>query len=130
MIDWIREYNWLISKRNTAYPFEKIESGKFDHLAPIRAQSINPTNPPNAFIVLETTSKDGKRYVDVNGGKVINKTSFATDNAPSLKQCISIKEDSIKNIAVVIQKLIIICQNWLDVTDSEFILDPDYYVIT
>lgn len=129
LIDWIREYNWLISKRNTAYPFEKIELGKFDHLAPIRAQSINPTNPPNTFLVLETTSKDGKRYVDINGGKVINKTSFATDNAPSLKQCMSIKEDSIKKVAAAIQKLIIICQNWLDITDSEFVLDPDRYVI-
>ena len=29
-----------------------------------------------------------------------------------------------------INKLIQICQNWLEVTDSEFIFDPDYYVIT
>ena len=65
----------------------------------------------------------------MNGGKVINKTSFATDNAPSLKQCMSIKEDSIKKVAAAIQKLIIICQNWLDITDSEFVLDPDRYVI-
>ena len=77
-----------------------------------------------------TINKDGKRYVDTDGGKVINTTHYATENAPSLRHCLSVKPDSIKPLADKIYKLIIICKNWLDVTDSEFILDPDYYVNT
>lgn len=69
-------------------------------------------------------------YVDTDGGKVINTTHYATENAPSLRRCLSVKPDSIKPLADKIYKLMIICKNWLDVTDSEFILDPDYYVIT
>ncbi|MEI3561051.1 MAG: hypothetical protein V8Q06_05175 [Acutalibacteraceae bacterium] len=130
LIDWIREYNWFISKRNKTYPFEKIDSSEYDHLAAISAKAINSNNPNNSFLVLETTTKDGKRYVDTDGGKVINTTHYPTDNAPSLRICLSIKQSNIKSLAEKIYKLVVICQNWLDITDSEFILDPDYYVIT
>ena len=130
LIDWIREYNWVISKRNQNYPFEKIDSAEYDNLATISANAINSNNPINSFLVLETINKDGKRYVDTDGGKVINTTHYATENAPSLRRCLSVKPESIKPLADKIYKLIIICKNWLDVTDSEFILDPDYYVIT
>lgn len=130
LIDWIREYNWFISKRNTDYPFEKIDSSEYDSLAAISAKAINPNNPNNSFLVLETINKDGKRYVDTDGGKVINTTHYAINNAPSLRHCLSIKQDNIKPLAAKIYKLTIICKKWLDVTDSEFVLDPDYYVIT
>lgn len=130
LIDWIREYNWFISKRNQNYPFEKIDSAEYDNIAAISANAINSNNPTNSFLVLETINKDGKRYVDTAGGKVINTTHYATENAPSLRHCLSVKPDSIKPLTDKIYKLIIICKNWLDVTDSEFILDPDYYVIT
>lgn len=130
LIDWIREYTWFISKRNDNFPFEKIDSSQYDNLAAISAKAVNSNNPNNSFLILETINKDGKRYVDTDGGKVINTTHYATDNAPSLKRCLSIKSDSIKPLTDKINKLIIICKNWLDVTDSEFILEPDYYVIT
>lgn len=130
LIDWIREYTWFISKRNDNFPFEKIDSSQYDNLAVISAKAVNSNNPKNSFLILETINKDGKRYVDTDGGKVINTTHYATDNAPSLKRCLSIKSDSIKPLTDKINKLIIICKNWLDITDSEFILEPDYYVIT
>ena len=130
LIDWIKEYNWFISKRNNNYPFEKIDSSEYDNLATIRAKTINPNNPNNSFLVLETIIKDGKSYIDADGGKVINTTHYPTDSALSLKHCLSVKPTSIKPLAGKIYKLIIICKNWLDATDSEFILDPDYYVVT
>ena len=46
-----------------------------------------------------TINKDGKRYVDTDGGKVINTTHYATENAPSLRRCLSVKPDSIKPLA-------------------------------
>lgn len=130
LINWIREYNWFISKRNENFPFEKIDSSQYDNLAAISAKAVNSNNHNNSFLILETINKDGKCYVDTDGGKVINTTHYSTDNAPSLRRCFSIKPDSIKTLTDKINKLIIICKNWLDVTDSEFILDPDYYVIT
>jgi len=130
LINWIREYNWFISKRDENFPFEKNDSSQYDNLAAISAKAVNSNNPNNSFLILETINKDGKRYVDTDGGKVINTTHYSTDNAPSLRCCFSIKPDSIKTLTDKINKLIIICKNWLDVTDSEFILDPDYYVIT
>lgn len=130
LIDWIREYNWFISQRNSDYPFEKNDSFNYDHLAIVSAKAVNANNPTNSFLVLETVNKEGARYVDTNGGKVINTTHYATNHAPSLRQCLSIKGNNTKALANKIYKLIIICNNWLDVTDSVFILDPDYYVIT
>lgn len=130
LIDWIREYNWFISKRNQNYPFEIIDSREYDNLATIRANSINSNYPINSFLVLETFSKDGKRYVDANGGKVINKTHYATENAPSLRNYMRIKPVSVKTLTEKINKLVSICKDWIDITDDEFILDPDYYMIT
>lgn len=130
LIDWIREYKWFISKRNKEFPFKKITSLKYDNIAAINANAINSDNPINSFLILETINKDGKRYVDSEGGKVINSTHYPTDNALSLKDCLSIKYNSIKSLSNKINKLIVICQHWLDITDSEFILDPDYYIIT
>lgn len=130
LIDWIREYNWFISRRNSTYPFSVIESSQYNNLAAINAQSINHNNPANTYLILETINKDGKRYVDTKGGKVINTTSYATDNAVVLRNCLCVKDECISLIANKIYKLIQICISWLDVTDGEFVLDPDFYTIT
>ncbi len=130
LIDWIRGYNWFISRRNPNYPFEKNDKFKYEHIAAINAKAINPNNPNNSFLILETTNEDGIRYVDTDGGKVINTTSYATDKATSLRICLRIKQNSVKPLVNKICKLIVICKNWLDITDGEFVLDPDYYEIT
>lgn len=130
LIDWIREYNWLISERNTEYPFLLLDTSNFDHYAAINSQAINSNNPPNSFLILEATIEDGLRHVDTKSGKVINTTHYSTNKATALRKTLTLKEPSVKLFADKINKLIRICQNWLDATDSEFILDPDYYVIT
>lgn len=130
LLDWIREYNWFISTRNKDYPFLQIESSEYNNLAAISAHAINPTNPANTFLILETTTEDGRRYVDTTGGKVINTTSYITDNPRLLQHCLCVKKEHITAFATKMHKLIQICKNWLDNTDSVFVLDPDYYVIT
>ena len=129
LLEWIREYNYLISKRNPDYPLVQVDGKEFTKIAAIDGQSVNPGNPRNSFIILETDTKDGKRYVDTAGGKVINTTQYPTDNAPSLRKCYSIKETAIITFAEKVHKLSIICKNWLDITNEEFILDPEYYWI-
>lgn len=130
LLDWIRVYSWFISKRNKEYPFERVSSTNYDNLVALDAHSINAKNLENSFLIIETIDKNGKRYVDTEGGKVINTTHYPTDNAPSLRYCYCLKQNIVNKFADRIYKLITICNNWLDITDGEFILDPDYYEIT
>lgn len=129
LLDWIREYNYKISKRNPDYPFLQVEGKEFTNIAAIDGKSINPRNPQNSFLILETVKKDGKRCVDTDGGKVINTTQYPTNNAPSLRKCYLIKESSVTAFSETIYKLVSICNIWLNITNEEFILDPDYYWI-
>jgi len=129
LLEWIREYNYLISKRNRDYPLIQIEGKEFTNIAAIDGKSINPRNPQNSFLILERVTKDGKQYVDTTGGKVINTTQYPTNNAPSLRKCYAIKEASVTAFTETIYRLISICNSWLDITNEEFILDPDHYWI-
>ncbi len=130
LLDWIREYSWFISKRNKEYPYERVSSSDYDNLVAIDAHSIDANNLENSFLIIEAIDKNGKRYVDTEGGKVINTTHYPTDNALSLRCCYCLKQSVINKFADKIHKFITICNNWLDITDGEFILDPDYYEIT
>ena len=129
LMDWIREYNWFISERNKEYPFVALDTKNYNNLAPVNAHSINKSNPQNSFLILEITDKDGHRYVDTKGGKVINQTHYAVDSPLVLKETFCVKEKFISTFSQKIYKLIKICLSWLEITDSEFILDPDFYVI-
>lgn len=129
LMDWIREYNWFISERNKEYPFVALDTKKYNNLAPVNAHSINKSNPQNSFLILETTDKDGHRYVDTKGGKVINQTHYAVDSPLVLKETFCVNEKFISTFSQKIYKLIKICLSWLEITDSEFILDPDFYAI-
>lgn len=127
LLEWIREYNYLISKRNKDYPFVQVEGKEYTNVAAINGKSINPQNPQNSFLILETTDNNGKRYVDTTGGKIINTTQYPTNNAPSLRKCYAIKAESVATFTEMIYKLLSICNGWLEITNEEFILDPDYY---
>lgn len=129
LLEWIREYNYLISSRNKDYPFDLVEGKEFLNVAAISGKAINPQNPENSFLVLETMDKNGKRYVDTTGGKVINTTQYPTNNAPSLRRCFVISPEYVLSVSDTIERLISICNRWLDATNEEFILDPEYYWI-
>ena len=56
--------------------------------------------------------------------------SEGVSNISSLLNCkMDEKEKFISTFSQKIYKLIKICLSWLEITDSEFILDPDFYVI-
>ena len=129
LMDWIRSYSYFISKRKHPYPFE-IEKWELEEkYSAIAAEYINPTNPKNSFLILETISKDGIKYVDTKGGKVINKTEYPTNDAKELKTSLIIKSDFLGDFVSYTQKIINIANSWLNITDSTFVLDPDYYFI-
>lgn len=73
-IDWIRSYEHLISERNINHFFEIITGKLCDNYVAISGESTNSSNPKNSYIILETYDKDGRKYVDTQGGWVINTT--------------------------------------------------------
>lgn len=129
VLEWIRIYAWYVSHRNTMFPFEIVNTSDYNHLAPISGHAMNSDNPKSSYLILETIDKNGKKYVDTQGGKVINMTNYPTDNIALLNKCFCVKSDCVDNLAEKIFNLTNICKNWLDITDGEFILDPDYYEI-
>lgn len=130
LLDWIRQYNYLISEKNPKRLFTRNLSRAFDDLAVVSAQGINQSNPPNTKVVLKSTEHDGQKYIDLIKGEVINTTDFPSSRPMDLSKCYVICENSYTVMAEQIQKFISLCRRWLDTTDSEFILNPDFYHIT
>lgn len=129
LIDWIRIYNHFISERNKETPFIKVESSEYERFKAIDAHAMNSVNPPNSFLIIEAIDNEESRGGDINTGIVINKTHYPIVDTNLFKQCYTLNTNSIQPMATRIYQLIQLCQNWLDITDSEFILDPDYYTI-
>ena len=129
LIFWINDYNHVISERNRHYPFMIVDNKEYTNLDIISGQSINNNNTSNSFLIIETIKKDDSLYAGSSFGKVINCTQYPTNDALSLRKCLAIKADSIKAVLATIQKIIMICNSWLDITDEEFILAPEYYFI-
>ena len=128
LLDWLREYRYIISKRNENFPIYHHKEKEFLEIAVVSAQAINKNNPPNSHIVLKTYSKDGKSYIDSESGHVVNTTIYPSLPG-ELSKCCRIKPSAYEIVAKKVYKLTCICRQWLDITDSEFILEPDSYVI-
>lgn len=128
LLDWIRMYSYFVSERNSQFPFCSHPSRTFDDLAVISATSINPNNPENSKIVLESIEENGQKYINPTKGKVINITDYPTIPG-KLSACFVIKESSYDSVAEKVYNYISLCNRWLGITDSEFILDPDTYYI-
>ncbi|WMJ22424.1 hypothetical protein RBG61_10550 [Paludicola sp. MB14-C6] len=129
LLDWIREYSNFSSERNAQFPFEPHPSKRYDDLAVISAKGINPNNPVNAKLVMHVVEQDGKRFIDPVEGRVINTTYYPTSEPSKLGQCFVVKKAAYAHVAKRINKYISLCKDWLDITDSEFVLDPDTYCL-
>ena len=129
-IDWLRTYASITSPRD----YEKfvIDTGNTssNYYAVISAHSINPTNPPNSKIVLEVFYKDGdsNKYIDPDKGKVINMLEYPSI-PKNLERIYKFNHNKIEYLSSHIYSFIKLCSHWLDLTDSEFILDPDFYQV-
>ena len=94
------------------------------------AHSINPANPSNSHIVLEVFYKenDTKKYIDPHHGKVVNTLEYP--NLPNIfGEVYYINSNRIEYLSNHLYNFILLSNQWLDLTDSEFILDPDFYQI-
>lgn len=128
-IDWLRQYKHLTSERNPNTIIEYITEKNIDGYAVISGTAINSSNPVNSKIVLETFLEKGQEYIDSTRGKVINITQYPSDNPRKLGRKCRFNKESIEIVANILYEFQVLCKQWLDITDSEFILDPDYYII-
>lgn len=129
LLDWIREYSFFSSARNPQFPFESHPSKTYDGIVAIPAKSINPNSPANSKLILEVIEHDGQRFVDPERGRVINTTDYPNEGPAQLTQCLVVKKAAHLFLGKRIYKYVSLCLRWLDITDSEFVLDPETYYI-
>lgn len=130
IIDWLRVYRNIVSPREYMQFVVDTGSKTSGTYAVISAQEINPLNLPNSKIVLEVFYKEGdtRKYIDTKRGKVVNTLEYP-DMPKTLEIIYKFNSEKTEYLANHIFKFIDICENWLDITDSEFILDSDIYQV-
>lgn len=130
LIDWLRIHANIVSPRDYEKFIGKTNDTCSNKYSVIPAHSINPVNPPNSHIVLEVFYKenDSKKYIDPHHGKVVNTLEYP--NLPNIfEEIYYFNSNRIKYLSNHLYNFILLSNQWLDLTDSEFILDPDFYQI-
>lgn len=118
--DWIRSFQWHISFRRENPIFIK-------KLNPIRKYSVvsagnmNKSNRPDSYILLD--------MIDNEKGKVLNVGTMIQVEREILISPFKFNPLAIEPFCECIWRVIQLSNYWLDITGSEFILDPDYYHI-
>lgn len=129
-IEWIRQYKYIVSERNPIQILEYITEEPLEEYVIVSGKSINQENSINLQLIFEPIYENGRRFVDSIHGKVINITQYPKDVLNPLGKLCKFNRSEIDVIYKSFCKFQEICKSWLDITDSEFILDPDYYIIT
>lgn len=130
LIDWLRIHYNIVDPRDVHNFVTETTDNCSNKYCVISASSTNPANPPNSKLVFEVIYKenDEKKYVDPHHGKVINTLEYP--NLPkTLEKIYTINSNRTEYLSNHIYYFIRLCNHWLDLTDSEFILDPDFYQI-
>ncbi|WP_286887593.1 hypothetical protein [Aneurinibacillus sp. UBA3580] len=118
--DWIRSFQWHISFRRDNPIFIKT-------LNPIRkfgvisAGNMNKSNRPDSYILLH--------MIDNEQGKVLNVGTMIRVEREILVSPFKFNSLALEPFCECIWRVIQLSNNWLDITGSEFILDPEYYHI-
>lgn len=129
-IEWIRQYKYIVSERNPIQILEYITEEPLEEYVIVSGKSINQENSINLQLIFEPIYENGRRFVDSIHGKVINITQYPKDALNPLGKLCKFNRGEIDVIYKCFCEFQEICKSWLDITDSEFILDPDYYIIT
>lgn len=99
---------------------------------------INPNRPLVGAIVNynhldaidghEKNNRNGYGAKYNNLGRIVNITDYPYVYISYLLKICEIKKDKVKQISKLFYDFSALCSKWLEYTDSEFILDPDYYI--
>lgn len=131
LIDWLRLHKNIVSPRDISKFITHNGNNCSNVYTVISGYAINPSNSPTSKIVLETLyiTEDNKRYIDPGVGKVVNTLEYPSSRPNELELIYAINSNKIEYLSNHIYNFIKLCNNWLDLTESEFILDPDFYKI-
>lgn len=123
---WLTSYYFYFSPRNYNNHLIFIEDTEYNNLIAVKGRELSSNNPKHSFIILENLKvKDEQDYTN---GRVINITEFTSDRK-LLCKTVGISPNYIYQITSLFSKLTNIANKWLDETDSEFILDPNFYTL-
>lgn len=114
LIDWLRNYQWIISERNKKKCFTEINQS-------ISEYDVVFNNECRSLLL---------KKIGNNAGQVLYSGSMPKYTTDILIAFQSIISENIDDLIKCFVRASEIANNWLDVTGEEFILDPDYYTIS
>ena len=91
------------------------------YLNVVAGRELNPDNPNNSCLLLKKMGTDS--------GKVLYAGTMVKIDKRSLVSLWYINDAAIEKFAKCLVDAINMAKKWLDKTEGEFILDPDYYGI-
>ena len=120
LIDWVRRYQYLISDRakNILY---SAALEPIPYLNVVAGRELNPNNPDNSWLLLKKMGTDS--------GKVLYAGTMVKIDKKYLVSPWHINDAAVEKFAKCLVDAINMAKKWLDETEGEFILDPDYYGI-
>lgn len=120
LLDWMRQYQYLISGRGKENLYNGVLAPS-PLLEAVAACDLNPANPSNAYLLVKKLGKDG--------GEVLYSATMPRMNKNYLVSPFRLNESSMVSLHRCLFEVISLGNRWLHETGSEFVLDPDYYVI-
>lgn len=120
VIDWIRRYQYIISNRakNILY---RTALEPVSYLNIVAGRELNSNNPDNSVILL--------KKVGIDSGKVLYVGTMSNIDKNYLLSMWLINDMAVDTMAKCLVDAINTAKTWLNETDGEFILDPEYYKV-
>ena len=120
LIDWVRRYQYLISDRAKNILYSAVLE-PIPYLNVVAGRELNPHNPDSSWLLLKKMGTDS--------GKVLYAGTMVKIDKKYLVSPWHINDAAVEKFAKCLVDAINMAKKWLDETEGEFILDPDYYGI-
>ena len=120
LIDWVRRYQYLISDRAKNILYSAVLE-PIPYLNVVAGRELNPNNPDNSWLLLKKMGTDS--------GKVLYAGTMVKIDKKYLVSPWHINDAAVEKFAKCLVDALNMAKKWLDETEGEFILDPDYYGI-
>ncbi|RGR64144.1 hypothetical protein [Agathobacter rectalis] len=120
VIDWIRRYQYIISNRAKNILYRTVLE-PVSYLNIVAGRELNFNNPDNSVILL--------KKVGIDSGKVLYVGTMSNIDKKYLLSMWFINDMAVDTMAKCLVDAINTAKTWLNETDGEFILDPEYYKV-
>jgi len=122
LLEWIDRKTRLTIPNYEPFPVVKTDTKPNGNYGLASAYKMNSDNPKNSYLLLEKLNEDESIVIN----------SLILRGAPHKESWLAMFTLN-KNVPEILISLVTdfikLCDNWLELTDGEFILDPEYYTI-